>query len=125
MPLVILGIIVVVGACLMIYYQIGPSLKSRAGRAGSISVKRSSSRDAFGGYIHVEVVPELDADTDLNLDSDSDSDGGGAKPYNKSGDGKVLYVFNGGKTEIRPLDEKDAPAGDAEGAGDSDDGDIG
>jgi hypothetical protein len=110
MPLVILGIIVVVGACLMIYYQIGPTLKARAGNAGAAS-SRSSSRDSFGGYIHVEVVPELPEDAepdDIVIPPKagiSDEAGEEEKPFEKSNDGKVLYVFNGGKTELRPLNE--------------------
>jgi hypothetical protein len=102
MPLVILGIIVVVGACLMIYYQIGPTLRERA-------------RKAEKGYIHVEVVPKLPDEGDDARDARDEE-----KPYDKSGDGKVLYVFNGGKTEIRPLgkDSKDDPT-------DSDGGDVG
>jgi hypothetical protein len=107
MPLVILGIIVVVGACLMIYYQIGPTLKGRTRNAGGTVSSRSSSRDAFGGYIHVDVFPEFvsHADSDLDIDLDLDSDADLEKPFDKNEDGKVLYIFNGGKTELRPLDE--------------------
>jgi hypothetical protein len=135
MPLVVLGIIVVVGAGLMIYYQIGPTLKNRVRNGGGAPVSRSrtssSPRDSFGGYLHMEGG----SDSDSDFDADSDSGYGEEKPYEKSKDGKVLYVFNGGKTEIRPLGEKpdagrdDSKDGPRGGTGDdptdSDDGDVG
>jgi hypothetical protein len=101
----ILGIIVLIGACLMIYYQIGPSLRVR-GRRSVSSQTSAERRDVFGGYIPVEVIPKLDSDLKTEKDSDPE------KSYDKSGDGKVLYVFNGGKTEIRPLDESGDPSDD-------------
>lgn len=97
MPLVILGIIVVVGACLMIYYQVGPSLRNRVRTPRDASYpSQSGEKNTFGGYI------DLEQDTDYEVGPKEDGEG---KSYGKSEDGKVLYIFNAGKTELRPLDE--------------------
>ncbi|GHU63853.1 hypothetical protein AGMMS49983_08280 [Clostridia bacterium] len=106
MPLVILGIIVAVGAILMIYYQIGPTIRNRSRNTGSASSSRSGPgsgiRDSFGGYIHLE------SDSDFAVVSEEEEDAPASeKSYDKNSTGKVLYVFNGGKTEIRPLAEVD------------------
>ena len=101
MPLVILGIIVVVGASLMIYYQIGPTLSNRVRTPRNTSSSKSNKNEPFGGYI--DLAPDLD----LLVESDDENDIGNdeGKSYGKSEDGKVLYIFDAGKTEIRPLEE--------------------
>ena len=101
MPLVILGIIVVVGAGLMIYYQIGPTLTNRVRTPRDTSSSGSNKKEPFGGYIDLaqgsDFVVEPDDENVIETEE--------GKSYGKSEDGKVLYIFDAGKTEIRPLDE--------------------
>jgi hypothetical protein len=95
----------------MIYYQIGPTRKGRTRNTGGAVSSSAGSREAFGGYLHADIFPEFvgaaapDREPDRDLDSDSDLDLDSEKPLDNSEDGKVLYIFNGGKTELRPLDE--------------------
>ena len=105
MPLIILGIIVVVGAGLMIYYQIGPTVRTRIKtQSGSTSSPvKSDSESSFGGFIDLE--PDVDFEDEAIEDDDDDD--GERKSYGKSSDGKVLYIFDAGKTELRPLNEEE------------------
>ena len=106
MPLIILGIIAVVGAGLMIYYQVGPTLKNRVRTPRDASYpSRSGEQNTFGGYI------DLKQDTDFEVVS---KDGDEGISYGKSQDGKVLYIFNAGKTELRSLNEDEEEKEEAE-----------
>ena len=121
MPLIILGIIVLVGAGLMIYYQIGPSFRNRFNAAkDTSSPEYSKDKENYGRFIELErlsVVGSDDEDDDDDDDDESenydddydddDDDDNERLTYGKSSDGKVLYIFDAGKTELRPLTEED------------------
>ncbi|MDR3364651.1 MAG: hypothetical protein LBS91_06880 [Clostridiales Family XIII bacterium] len=92
MPLVLLGLIVVVGGCLLIYYQFGPAISRRLGTGGggyADGFRRSPEGRARYGSAGGEAA-----------DGGSEPD---EKLYETSADGKVLFVFGGGEREERPL----------------------
>ena len=114
MPLIILGIIVVVGAGLMIYYQVGPTIRTRIKTpyGGQPSSPNPDSKNAFGGFIDLEAEQDLDDESVDDEDEYEDEDE--RKTYGKSSDGKVLYIFDAGKTELRPLNEEEDKEGKEE-----------
>jgi hypothetical protein len=103
MPLIILGLIVVLGAALLIYYQLGPK----------VTLRLRSRQSGFGGF---GGAPEDDASADVpgdegsreSTDSDLAEDG---KKASES-DGKVLFIFGDGESEERPIREDDKPRED-------------
>ena len=104
MPLIILGLIVVLGGCLLIYYQLGPKvtlrLKSGFGGMGGAD---AGGADAGAGADGAQGAPG-DA-------GGADAKGGAASPGSGDAGGKagadegekVLYVFGDGEREERPL----------------------
>ena len=91
MPIIILGLIVVLGAALLIYYQLGPKVTLR------LKKNRSEYGGGFGGYS--EDNPQ---DGDFNSDGVQDD----ANPTHVD-DGKVLFIFGDGEREERPISEDD------------------
>ncbi|MCL2111497.1 MAG: hypothetical protein FWH32_04475 [Clostridiales bacterium] len=84
MALIILGLIVVLGGCLLIYYQLGPKVTMRLkGGFGNI----------FGGPAADGEIVDVDPVTTYRDEPVSD--------------GKVIYVFGDGAREERPLREDD------------------
>ena len=97
MPLIILGLIVVLGVALLIYYQLGPkvTLRLKSGKGGMFG------SGGFGGYSEGD-APDSDLNAEENTDSaDANNTGAGG------GDGKVLFIFGGGEREERPINEDD------------------
>ena len=92
MPLIILGLIVVLGAALLIYYQLGPK----------VTLRLRGNRDSSGGG------PGGGApDTSTEADGDANADPAQESAKSKTPeDEKVLYVFGDGEREERPLREE-------------------
>jgi hypothetical protein len=89
MPLIILGLIVVLGAALLIYYQLGPK----------VTLRLKNRRGAFGsGYEDDMPVGDMDMDDEDGMGSDM-----GARENRD--DGKVLFIFGDGESEERPIRE--------------------
>jgi len=87
MPLIILGLIVVLGAALLIYYQLGPK----------VTLRLKNRRGAFGGGYEDDDMPMGDIDAE-------DEEGVGSARENRD-DGKVLFIFGDGESEERPIRE--------------------
>jgi len=97
MPLIILGLIVVLGACLLIYYQLGPKVTLRL---------KSKPTDPVGPE---GAANPAEGEKD-GAEKEGDADKAEIKP--KAEDEKVLYIFGDGERLERPLrenDEKDEP----------------
>ena len=107
MPLIILGLIVVLGACLLIYYQLGPKvtlrLKSKlSGFAGfgAAPQETSGGTESAGGESGANAADPGAAELKPMRDG-----GESGTPSNK----KVLYVFGDGECEERSLRDNDGP----------------
>ena len=88
MPLVILGLIVVLGAALLIYYQLGPKVTLRLrGRSG------------FGGFGGADA----DADKTDEKKSETAETGIESPAIDTADKEKVLFIFGDGEREERPL----------------------
>ena len=96
MPLVILGLIVVLGGALLIYYQLGPKV-----------TKRLNSGSNF--FSSIFGAPQGNAAQSQYADAEAgapDADAGQAGAGNDAdGDGKVLFIFGEGAREERPVGE--------------------
>ena len=88
MPLIILGLIVVLGVVLLIYYQLGPKVTTRL----------KNRRGAFGGGYEDDMPPG-------DMDADEDGMGSGMGERENRDDGKVLFIFGDGESEERPIRE--------------------
>jgi|GEM_PF-3292345 len=101
MPLVILGLIVILGGCFLIYYQLGPKITLRLkGARGAFSPGQSDAyADADAGS------PEDEADSEN--DGAGEETGPEAEKPQKIKDDKVLYIFGDGEREERSLREDD------------------
>ena len=96
MPLIILGLIVVLGACLLIYYQLGPKVTRRLKSGQSIFGSVFGSQDGNSGNFYA-----AGAETDTP-EADAGQDGAGK---GEDDDGKVLFIFGDGEREERLLGE--------------------
>ena len=112
MPLIILGLIVILGACLLIYYQLGPK----------VTLRLKSGFGGFAGFGGASPAPGDEAPAE---GQGGEGAGGAAGPgaadspevpfrrAAESGRGpdseKVLYVFGDGEREERSLREDDGP----------------
>ena len=103
MPLIILGLIVVLGGCLLIYYQLGPKvtlrLKSRFGGGGAAQEGAQGAEGAAGA-----------------AGAAGDTGAGAEKEESKADDEKILYVFGDGGREERSL-HKDKKGEEEDGQG--------
>ena len=96
MPLIILGLIVVLGASLLIYYQLGPKVTSRL-RSG-----QGLFGSVFGGQGENQAnFNNAGGDTDMP-DAEAGQEGVGK---GEDDDGKVLFIFGDGEREERMLGE--------------------
>ena len=98
MPLIILGLIVVLGAALLIYYQLGPkvTLKLKNARGGG-----------FGGFGGNDEMDSEDASAQAKDQTDGDSGEQDNAEKKDNSDGKVLFIFGDGEREERPIREDD------------------
>ena len=95
MPIIILGLIVVLGACLLLYYQLGPK----------VTLRLKKSLGLFGG---AEDGPGAAGGSEAK-----EGQVAGAEGQSKaSGDDKVLYIFGDGGREERPLRGDGGQSGD-------------
>ena len=130
MPLIILGLIVILGACLLIYYQLGPKVTKRLGGgigSGSGSGGGSGGFGGLGGLGALFGMQDPNAQNP-NAQGPGFSQGAGAgpgqgsaggdggftaneaEPDGKTGDesdGKVLFIFGDGERVERTLDGDD------------------
>ena len=83
--IVILGLIVVLGACLVIYYQLGPKTTIRL--KGSLLEDRPDDDDPQNGW-----GPEGEFGRLRRIENKTEGD---------EGDDKVLYIFGHGEREER------------------------
>ena len=99
MPLVILGLIVVLGVVFLIYYQLGPKATDRL---------KSGLSDIFGGVFGggggaaAGSAPAGAAPTEGGSESAGAS--GPQEVKSLPSEEKVLYIFGDGAREERPLD---------------------
>jgi len=110
MPLIILGLIVVLGACLLIYYQLGPKVTLRL-------KDKLSGFAGFGGFggFDAEQPGTTDGVDGANESGGAPSDPGVAEVKSLRGESegdalnnkKVLYVFGDGECEERSLRDND------------------
>ena len=105
MPLVILGLIVVLGGALLIYYQLGPKITRRlSGGQGVFSSVFGGQDDGPKAAPHDEDPAEDEAET---------GDGQTGTEKVDDDDGKVLFIFGDGEREERPLGEnEETPMGE-------------
>ena len=97
MPLIILGLIVVLGGCLLIYYQLGPKVTMRLKGAGSLGeAPADETNEAAGGptVAAAEGTGEKAAETPRRVE-------------------KVIYVYGDGEREERTLSSDDDQPADA------------
>ena len=100
MPLVILGLIVVLGVAFLIYYQLGPKSDRLKGGLGSLF--------GFGGGGGDSSPSTSDSPDGEDASENEDVDISGEKSVKSlTGDEKVLYIFGDGEREERPLDKND------------------
>ena len=97
MPLIILGLIVVLGGALLIYYQLGPKVTLRL-------------KSGFGGGGPFASAPN-EAEGEKATESETGADAG--EKQEKEEDEKILYIFGAGEREERSL-RKDGQAEDDE-----------
>ena len=111
MPLIILGLIVILGGCLLIYYQLGPKVTLRL-------KNKLSGFAGFGGFGGVDAEQRETTEGTESANEESDaapSDSGGAEVKSLRGEGegealnnkKVLYVFGDGECVERSLRDND------------------
>jgi len=104
MPLIILGLIVVLGAALLIYYQLGPKV--------TLKLKNARGGGGFGGF---GAYNGDDAGQNAeNGDSEqavSDSDMREAVKKSDGNEGKVIFIFGDGESEERPIRDTDKDDG--------------
>jgi hypothetical protein len=108
MPLIILGLIVVLGAALLIYYQLGPKVTLRLKGANKFGAAASDDDDG------AEAGDGEDLD-DLDADFAAGTADGKEK---KAEDEKVLYIFGDGERMERPLKSDGDQGGGQNGQGD-------
>ena len=101
MPLIILGLIVILGGCLLIYYQLGPK----------ITLRLKGGRNIFGsGESGVyEAADTENADETAKVENEgaaADAGQDNVKPQ-KIKDDKVLYIFGNGEREERSFRDDD------------------
>ena len=90
MPLIILGLIVVLGAALLIYYQLGPK----------VTLRLKSGFGGFGGGPGAGSAAD-----EAEAQGEAQQAGSGAK--SEPDDEKVLFIFGDGAREERPLHNDD------------------
>ena len=112
MPLFILGAIVVLGGCLLLYYQLGPkvTLRLKSGLFGggpAAAAEDPKPEEATGG----EAEPEAVSETETAEGSEDDKGSETLKavpPRNQSKTvEKVIYVYGDGEREERTLSGND------------------
>ena len=95
MPIIILGLVAVLGAVLLLYYQLGPKVTLRL----KGSLRAASPED------ETEAASE-------GAEADSVSVADAAQASAASGNEKVLYVFGDGELEERSLRDDGGKAND-------------
>jgi len=110
MPLIILGLIVILGGCLLIYYQLGPKVTLRLknklsglggfGGFGGFGAQDETAGGAEGADAGQEGAQANPGDAEAKSWR---SEGESETPDNK----KVLYVFGDGEREERSLRDND------------------
>ena len=105
-PLIILGLIIVLGGALLIYYQLGPKvtlrLKSSLGGfgAGIFGGGEAPAPEAAEAEVVQEGAAEVDSEQvapEINISE--------AGKKSADNEGKVLFIFGDGETEVRPIRE--------------------
>lgn len=97
MPLIILGLIVVLGGCLLIYYQLGPKITLRLKGSGLFGGEEAADETTESATTE---EPQADASADeksKDIHSVSDSESG--KKIEK-----VIYVYGDGEREERTFE---------------------
>ena len=107
MPIIILGLIVVLGVVFLLYYQLGSS--------GQDKIKSGFSNFFSGIFGGPQASPGGPAGGDSSAEGGpegADSDASGQQSVKSlTGDEKVLYIFGDGAREERPLDSDDGKDG--------------
>lgn len=120
MPLIILGLIVILGGCLLIYYQLGPKVTQRlggkfggwtsGGAAAETGVPVETKTEETGNR-HFEGGDAGDEDPDQSAGGEAVKDGGEDSGEDACKD-KVVFLFGNGKREERHIDEDDEHDGE-------------
>ena len=100
MQLAILGVIVFIGALLMIYYQLGAEKQSKLKNK-----VRDFFSDILGGPVSGGGYTSSADDEDVPDEDDEPRPQREVKSL--PGEEKVLYIFGDGAREERPLDDED------------------
>jgi len=108
MPLIILGIIVVVGALILVLSHFKPAIGRR--------LRGGYNGFGFGGFDGLGAMQDgnnnfkMPFEDGMNPQPNADDANAGGAPQasdNRSDDGKVLFIFGSGEREERSLNEDD------------------